>query len=418
MKWISLFSGIGGLDLAAHMMGFETVAFVEQDPYCQSILNKRFQGVPIYGDIREVTAERLKKDGIGKIDGCAGGFPCQGNSTAGKRKGKSDDRYLWPEMARITREINARWMVGENVRGILSVDGGELFGDVIRDLAQMGHSVGWSCYGACDVGASHKRERVFILAHSTSSQQQSGTKEQRILRTMSPNEREQYNFNRSSEACNLMWPTPKASLRADCSCERKRNTPDLASAVKMWPTPMVSDVYTGNMKSSQQKTGSMHSVTLAQVVMWPTPTAQDGKNSALPLSQKERDSVVGAVMREGILWGTHTASGSVRSDKYIRDGITPTEYAKMVGGQLNPDWVECLMGFPIGWTDIECDHPIPWPGNPAFMGQQQYDYEPPRVATRIKNRAKRLKALGNAVYTLQPLPIFKAIADIEYGRVV
>jgi DNA (cytosine-5)-methyltransferase 1 len=337
------------------MVGFETVAFVEQNPYCQSILNKRFQGVPIYEDIREVTAERLRKDGIGKIDGCAGGFPCQGNSMAGKRKGKADERYLWPEMARITCEINARWMVGENVRGILSVDGGELFGDVLRDLAEMGHGVGWSCYGACDVGASHKRERVFILAHSASERRRAGAEVKGTIREMPDN-----------------WAVGNKSSRPGETCG----------------------------------------------VMWPTPTAQDGKNSTLPPSQQDRDSVVGAVMRTGNLWGTHTASGAIRSDKYIRDAITPAEYAKMVGGQLNPDWVECLMGFPIGWTDIECDNPIPWPGNPAFMGQPQYDYEPPRVATGIKNRAKRLKALGNAVYTLQPLPIFKAIAEIEYGRVI
>ncbi|WP_432444541.1 DNA cytosine methyltransferase [Sporomusa sphaeroides] len=144
---LSLFSGIGGLDRAAHPFGIKTVAFVEFDPFCQAILKLRYPGVPVYGDIRQVTGKQLERDGITRIDITAGGFPCQGNSTAGKRKGKADDRYLWPEMARIIREVESQWMVAENVRGILSVDGGELFGDVLRDVAEMGHSVGWGCWG-------------------------------------------------------------------------------------------------------------------------------------------------------------------------------------------------------------------------------------------------------------------------------
>ena len=84
-----------------------------------------------------------------------------------------------------------------------------------------------------------------------------------------------------------------------------------------------------------------------------------------------------------------------------------------VGGQLNPDWVEQLMNFPEGWTDLEVDEPSEWAGWPALLGQEQYPYEHPRTTTGCKDRAKRLKALGNAVVPAQAYPFFKAIAEIE-----
>lgn len=86
------------------------------------------------------------------------------------------------------------------------------------------------------------------------------------------------------------------------------------------------------------------------------------------------------------------------------------------GGTLSPDWVEILMGFPIGWTDPDCDEPEPWPGWPAMMGQDQYPWEPPRTCTKLPNRAARLKALGNSVVPAQAYPFFDAIAIMEGVR--
>ena len=176
MKVLSLFSGIGGLDLAAQWAGMETVAFCEIDDYACKVLERRFPGVPIYRDVRELTAERLKADGIENIDLITGGFPCQDVSCAGKRVGFHDSEGqitrsgLWAEYARIIGEIKPKWVVAENVRGLLSIPAvgtpGGGFGIVLRDLADMGYSAGWCCYGAADVGAYHRRERVFIVAHS------------------------------------------------------------------------------------------------------------------------------------------------------------------------------------------------------------------------------------------------------------
>jgi len=113
-----------------------------------------------------VCASSRYDEGWGRIDIISGGFPCQPHSVAGKRKGSSDERNLWPEFRKILDEIKPRWVVAENVPGIFSSDNGDFFGAVISDLASLGYSVGWCCYGAVDVGALHRRDRVFIVAYS------------------------------------------------------------------------------------------------------------------------------------------------------------------------------------------------------------------------------------------------------------
>lgn len=177
VRVLSLFSGIGGLDLAAEWAGMETVAFCEIEEYPVQVLKRRWPDVPVYNDVRELTRERLEADGILPIDIIIGGFPCQDVSNAGKgvgfvgEDGEVTRSGLWGEYTRLIGEIKPRWVVAENVRGLLSNDAdgnsGGTFGIVLRDLADLGYCAGWSCYGASDVGAPHKRERVFIVAHST-----------------------------------------------------------------------------------------------------------------------------------------------------------------------------------------------------------------------------------------------------------
>lgn len=169
MRHLSLFSGVGGIDLAAHWAGMETVAFCESGKYQRLVLHKHWPDVPIWKDVKNVTAIDLARAGIGRIDIVSGGFPCQPHSLAGKRLASGDERDLWGEFRRVIGETKPRWVVAENVPGLFSSESGRFFGGVLKDLAEMGFDAGWACYGAVDVGAPHRRDRVFIVAVHRSS---------------------------------------------------------------------------------------------------------------------------------------------------------------------------------------------------------------------------------------------------------
>lgn len=158
----SLFSGIGGFDLAAEWVGMTNVFSCEFDPFCQQVLKYHFPHATQYADIKttDFTSQR------GCIDVLTGGFPCQPFSMAGKRKGTGDDRYLWPEMLRAIREIRPRWVVGENVLGIVNWSDGMVFEQVCADLEAEGYEVQPYVLPACGVNAPHQRYRTWFVAHA------------------------------------------------------------------------------------------------------------------------------------------------------------------------------------------------------------------------------------------------------------
>ena len=161
----SLFSGIGGFDLAAEWMGWENLFNCEWEEFPRKVLKHHFPNAKQYGDIKEFNAATY----AGRIDILTGGFPCQPYSTAGKRKGKEDERHLWPEMLRIIRECSPRWVVGENVRGLVNWNGGLVFEEVCADLEAHGYSVQPFVLPACAVNAPHRRDRVWFVASDTNS---------------------------------------------------------------------------------------------------------------------------------------------------------------------------------------------------------------------------------------------------------
>lgn len=163
MNVFDLFSGIGGFSIGLERAGMKTVAFCEIEPYPQAVLRKNFPGVPIYDDVRTVTAERLRADGIDTVDLVCGGDPCQPHSCAGKRRGQADDRYLWPEMLRIVQEFNPTWVINENVTGSES---NLVLDQKIADLENAGYECQPFNIPACSVGAWHTRERIWLVAHS------------------------------------------------------------------------------------------------------------------------------------------------------------------------------------------------------------------------------------------------------------
>jgi len=153
---LDLFSGIGGFALAAQWNGLETIGFSEVEPYACQILKRHWPTVPNYGDIRNIRGVRA--------DLVTGGFPCQPFSLAGKRRGASDDRALWPEMLRVIEDARPTWVLGENVPGIITLE----LDRVLADLEGIGYACWPLCVPACAVDARHRRDRVWIVAHAQS----------------------------------------------------------------------------------------------------------------------------------------------------------------------------------------------------------------------------------------------------------
>ena len=165
MRHGSLFSGIGGFDLAAEWMGWENVFHCEWMPFPRQVLHYHFPNSISYEDITKTdfTIHR------GTIDILTGGFPCQPYSSAGKRLGKEDERHLWPHMLRAIQEIEPAYVVGENVRGLTNWNGGVVFEEVCADLEACGYEVQPILLPACAVGAPHRRDRVWFVAYSNNS---------------------------------------------------------------------------------------------------------------------------------------------------------------------------------------------------------------------------------------------------------
>jgi DNA (cytosine-5)-methyltransferase 1 len=165
MRHGSLFSGIGGFDLAAEWMGWENIFHCEWMPFPRQVLHYYFPKSISYEDITKTdfTIHR------GSIDILTGGFPCQPYSSAGKRLGKDDERHLWPHMLRAIQEIEPTFVVGENVRGLTNWNGGVVFEEVCADLESCGYEVQPVLLPACSVGAPHRRDRIWFIATNSTN---------------------------------------------------------------------------------------------------------------------------------------------------------------------------------------------------------------------------------------------------------
>ena len=164
MRHGSLFSGIGGFDLAAEWMGWENVFHCEWNEFGQRVLKHYWPNAESFTDITKTDFKKYAN----KIDILTRGFPCQPYSSAGKRLGKEDERHLWPEMLRAIREISPSFIVGENVRGLTNWSGGLVFDEVCTELENLGYQVAPVIIPACGVGAPHRRERVWFVAYNNS----------------------------------------------------------------------------------------------------------------------------------------------------------------------------------------------------------------------------------------------------------
>jgi DNA-cytosine methyltransferase len=209
LKLLDLFSGIGGFSLGLESTGgFETIAFVEKDDFCQKVLKKHWPNTTIEGDIRNVKGDKYEADII------TGGFPCQPFSVAGKRKGTDDDRYLWDETIRVVRECKPRWFIGENVEGLININNGVVLRQVQTDLEKEGFEVQCLVIPASGVGAWHQRKRIWIMGYSKHNGRSSTKIKGRNDKTNDNSEKRE---NKTSEFKRTSGPINNGNVRMDAT---------------------------------------------------------------------------------------------------------------------------------------------------------------------------------------------------------
>lgn len=352
---LSLFSGIGGLDLAAEWAGFETIGQCEWAEYPTKVLEKHWPDVERWKDIRTLTGESFyERTGRGTVDIISGGFPCQPFSVAGKQRGEEDDRYLWPEMVRVIKELRPTWIVGENVAGIVRM----ALPDILSELETCGYRTRTFLIPACAVGARHRRYRVAIVAHAERVGERGlsiGTGE--IL-------------SRFGGGCEDVQ-------YADCTGRKEQHIAAISDSERF----ACGGCDEGNVPNS---------------------------NGTGLQTERAREQTAGTARKDSIISDANNGSGALRRNREFstaeetrreRSNIRgrAEEYEPRQRRPAEPRLGRMADGIP-DWVDGY------WDAEPAGV---------PRVANGVPDRVGRLKALGNAVVPQQFYPIFKAIAEIE-----
>ena len=277
---LSLFSGIGGLDLAAEMAGFQTVGQCEWADFQTKVLEKHWPDVPRWRDIRTLTGDSFyERTGLRTVDVISGGFPCQPFSQAGRRGGTGDDRYLWPEMLRVIRELRPTWVLGENVPGIVNL----ALDTVLSDLENEGYEAQAFIVPAAGADAPHRRERVCILAHTNGKQ------------------------------------LGRIRSQSDPETDAGKG-PDHGRGAHESPVRELGE----NRPEADRMADGLH----------------EGIHPTDP--DTDRDGLQGRMSK--------TVSGGGKYDNLLRSLLESTPRGNV--GPMNPAFLEWLMGFPIGWTEL------------------------------------------------------------------
>jgi DNA (cytosine-5)-methyltransferase 1 len=358
MRIGSLFSGAGGLDMAVeHVFGGHTLWHCENDAAASKVLAARWPGVPNHHDITAVDWARVEP-----VDVLCGGWPCQPFSLAGKRKGADDERALWPYVAGAVRMVRPRIVVLENVSAVL----GPEFARVANNLAALGYDVAWTCLRASDVGAPHRRERVFIFAHTESDGRHEGrTEPARLIGGSDAAQR--------GDGPVELLPTPSVADGTGGHLTRggdRSNEKLLPGIVRdLLPTPCTTD-YKGGCRSvrdgdgrrpvtiddTTKSRGEGGASSLADAVqLLPTHAASDGTGGG-----RHPDARVGhtaqiidvALLHGSPQWGKYEPAIR-RWENLTSSAPGPTEPNKNGNPRLSAAFSEWLMGWPAGWvTDV------------------------------------------------------------------
>ncbi|WP_244944323.1 DNA cytosine methyltransferase [Paenibacillus polymyxa] len=466
MNHLSLFSGIGGIDLACHWAGMKTIAFCEREPFPRAVLAKQFPGVPIYDDVCRLTAARLKEDGLlgpGRtIDLISAGYPCQPFSNAGKRKGTEDDRHLWPEVARILREIRPRWFIGENVAGHISLG----LDDVLTELESIGYTGQAFVIPSAAVGAPHRRDRVFIVGYAehdgsygaeigrspykagdNDSQGQSQTSQfERASRSRS-NEAMAYTDSvghSSQQRCTARSDGEKDSEQREHLFCGSGNYGEVVahSSSKGLEGDARTELSRKCSRSSVRGENVAYSTSFRQPESWKSLESSDTAKSDAGQTSESLHDRIGAERATQSYLGRVSDGLSVGLDKYrrvINNGFTDESRSDLVDTSIYSQGMKrSALSRSYRWSRSKSRNQFTREGTtqsslgrvldglsarldqhqwPAGLGQPQRDWEPPRTAAGVKNRVGRLKALGNAVNPLQIYPVVAAISHIHSEHV-
>ena len=384
LKILDLFSGLGGFSLGLERTGrYKTVAFCEIDKYCTLLLQKHWKGVKIYNDVKKITKEGFEADGIESPDIITGGFPCQPFSVAGKQKGTSDDRHLWPEMFRIIKAFKPRFVIGENVPGIVNIQDGVVFETVCTDLESQGYEVQPFNIPAAAVGAPHQRKRIWIIAtHSDytgdrASEYETNEDRQKI----NEGRQEQSQFESSGYSKNV--ENPRRTLQQGSSI-REKNEDEVgkenANQHQRSSSSSESNVADSNSRLSDGQKKELQSRGQASI------SSREGENVANAKSISSDGREIGQhseESREKRKIGIEV--GGVSSD---RQKLANTDSERLEGlGQSRSQFNE---------TSSSTSSSEERQGQ---VGQGWWEFEPNvgRVAHGVPGRVHRLKALGNSI---------------------
>ena len=363
MKALDLFSGIGGFSVGLERAGFKTVAFCEIDKYCRLVLNKHWKDIKIYHDVREITRQQYEQDGLELPGIITGGFPCQPFSVAGRQKGTGDNRYLWPQMFRVIKEFKPRWIIAENVRGIINIQHGMVFERVHTDLESQGYETQTFIIPAAGVGAPHRRDRVWIVGYSEHNGSPSAT-QSRSTSTTSNNNTQGEDTARKSQGTSRpnnseIMENSRRTIRGQQSSRNKESTGSGTSQETKWSADSDSLTRSSEREKIMANTESLGS---------------NGRE----VEQSKKESGEKRVFRSE----ARGVSGSMANTDSDRKKWNQSEDRQ--GSRIKQD----------NWWNIEPD-----------VG---------RVADGVQGRIHRLKGLGNSIVPQIAEEIGRAILKAEY----
>jgi len=383
LKILDLFSGLGGFSLGLERTGrYKTVAFCEIDKYCTLLLQKHWKGVKIYNDVKKITKEGFEADGIESPDIITGGFPCQPFSVAGKQKGTSDDRHLWPEMFRIIKAFKPRFVIGENVPGIVNIQDGVVFETVCTDLESQGYEVQPFNIPAAAVGAPHQRKRIWIIASLENSgrtlRQGSSIREKNEDEVGKENANQHQRSSSSSES-NVANTDTRLGNGENEEIQSRRQ-----ASISSREGENVANAISRNVEAGRERQRGVRTESEGQR------TSDHVASSGETSREGENVTDTKSISSDGREYREHQEkrSGQRKTRRESSEELANTDSERLEGlGQSRSQFNETS-------SSTSCSEE-----RQGQVGQGWWEFEPNvgRVAHGVPGRVHRLKALGNSI---------------------